>query len=270
MPEIAKTEPELALELKSLSSKDFHLWSITILLGLVLTIGFVALIAPNLVWRSGPLQVDGRFLPQLFFGFIVLIAMFNVYLLDQKRRLSQTRDRLIRKLMASETADSELCDPLTKLFSRNYLELWIPQETARADRDNRSIAFTFVSVNNLKSVIARFGTVAGDHLLMVFAQLLKATLRGSDILSRYGADEFLLVLPDTAEPQAERALTRLQAAVDRWNQTTAFPYKVEIQTGCACYTKGMKAAEVILEARQSVGPLRPTLETAKVLIPAIQ
>ena len=245
--------PELTLELKELSSKDVQLWSIAILVGIVLTIGVLTLIAPNLVWRSGPVQVDSRFLPQLFTGFIVLIVLFNVYLFDQRRRLNRTRDRLIRKLMAQDTANTELCDPLTKLFSRHYLELLIPKETARADRDGKSIALVFIVAENMKTVVSKYGTVAGDHLLLVFSQLLKTTLRGSDIISRYSNDDFLVLLPDTSSEQAQRALSRVQDAIERWNQTTTFPYKIEAQFGSATYKRGMAPDEVIASARQSVG-----------------
>jgi diguanylate cyclase (GGDEF)-like protein len=245
--------PELALELKDLSSKDVQLWSIAILVGIVLTVGFLTLIAPNLVWRSGPVQVDSRYLPQLFTGFIVLIGLFNLYLLDQKRRLNRTRDRLIRKLMVQETSNNELCDPLTKLFSRHYIDLLIPKETARVDRDGKSISFAFITASNLKSVVTKYGSVAGDHLLLVFSQLLKTTLRGSDIISRYSNEEFLVLLPDTASEQAGTALSRIQRAIERWNDTTVFPYKIEAQFGYAAYERGLSADEVISTARHSVG-----------------
>jgi len=272
MEQKPETSPELSLELKQLAAKDFQLWSIALLVGVVLTVGFVTLIAPNLVWRSGPVQVDSRFLPQLFSGFIVLIVLFNVYLFDQKRRLNHTRDRLIRKLMTQEESNSALCDPLTSLFSRNYLELLIPKETARADRDGKSITFAFVTISNTKGVISKFGTVAGDHLLLVFSQVLKSTLRGSDIVSRYGKEDFLLLLPDTSDAQAQRAITRLQGAVERWNLSTAFPYKIEIQAGWASYMKGMSTDAVISAAKHSMGQMHPnpSIDFAQLSAPAIQ
>ena len=260
MEQHSDVSPELALELKELSSRDVQLWSIAALVGLIVTIGFITLVAPNLVWRSGPVQVNSRLLPQLFTGFIVLIVLVNIYLLDQRRRLNQTRDRLIRKLMTQEASNSELCDPLTKLFSRHYLELLIPKETARADRDGKTIAFAMVSVSNVKAVATKFGTVAGDHLLLVASQLLKGTLRGSDIICRYGTDDFLLLLPDTSNIQARRAILRLQGAVERWNSSTTFSYKIEAHFGFSTYSKGMRIDDVILAARQNDGAAAANLQ----------
>jgi len=252
MQDKAEVSPELSLELKQLSTKDVQLWSIAVLIVVVLTIGFLTLVTPNLMWRSTPVQVDSHYLPQLFLGFIVLIVLFNIYLLDQRRRLNQTRDRLIRKLMAQESSPTELCDPLTKLFSRKYVELLIPKETARADREARSIAFVVVTVSNLKSVIAKFGSVAGDHLLLVFSQLLKTTLRGSDVLSRFTTDEFLVLLPDTDDEQAQRALARVRSAVNQWNESTQFPYKVDFHAGWSSYVRGRVPEAVISDAKNHI------------------
>lgn len=265
--------PELSLELKQLSNKDLELWSILVLIGVVVTIGFLTLIAPNVVWRSGPVAVDSHLLPQLFSGFIVLVALVNIYLFDQKHRVNQTRDRLIRKLMSEQSSsNSELCDPQTKLFSRNYVELLVPKETARADREGRCIGFGFLTISNLKGVAGKFGNVAAEHLLLVFAQLLKTTLRGSDILSRHSKDEFLVLLPDTPSPQARRALERVLDAVENWNRTTTFPYKLEVQAGCSSYAKGHSVDEVVLTAKHNIGILHANCPTGmpSVLVTAIQ
>lgn len=249
----SEMSPELGLELKELASRDFQLWSIAALLGVVVAIGFVTLVAPNLIWRSGPVQVDSRLLPQLFSGFIVLIVLFNVYLFDQRRRLDQTRSRLIRKLMAQESSKPELCDPLTKLYSRHYVDLLIPKETARADRDNKPITFIFVTSASMKGAMGKFGNVAGDHLLLVLAQLLRSTLRGSDIVCRYSTEDFMALLPNTALEQAQIAISRIRRAADDWNATTAFPYKLELQVGFASYSKGQSVDEVIFGARHYLG-----------------
>lgn len=271
-PQNPDLSTELSLELKQLSNKDLELWSILVLIGVVVTIGFLTLIAPNLVWRSGPVTVDSHFLPQLFSGFIVLLALFNIYLFDQKRRVNQTRDRLIRKLMAEQSTSSELCDPLTKLFSRSYLDLLIPKEVARADREDKSLGFGYFSIDNSKSVEARFGNVAGEHLLLVFSQVLKSTLRGSDIISRHGQEEFLVLLPGTGDPQTHRAIERVLEAVEVWNHTTAFPYKLEVRAGCSSYSSGSSVEGAIFAAKHNTGILHASCPTGmpSVLVPAIQ
>lgn len=241
---------ELSLELQEISSKDLHLWSIAVLVVMVLAIGVVALVLPNLDTRSGPLQVESKLLPQLFSGLLVLIVLFNVYLLDQRRRLNATRNRLIRKLMNESAGRDELCDPLTKAFSRQYIDLLIPKEISRADRERRSLTVAFFTVNSIRVISTRYGSVASDHLLMVLSQLLKGTLRGSDLIARNGTDDFLAVMPDTSEVQAARAIGRVQQAIEGWNDSTRFDYKLEVKIGFAEYVSGANIVDVMAMAKK--------------------
>ncbi len=233
-----ENSPELSLELQEISSKDLQLWSIAVLVVTVLALGFVALVLPNVMTKSGPVQVNLKFLPQLFSGLLVLIVLFNVYLLDQRHRLNQTRDRLIRKLMKEDSKRNELCDPLTKLFSRPYIDLLIPKEVSRSDRDGCPLTIAFFTIKGIREISAHYGSVTSDHLLMVMSQLLKRTLRGSDLVARNGADDFLAVMPDTSETQAGRAIGRVQMAIGSWNNSTGFEYKLEVNIGFAEYVQG--------------------------------
>ena len=240
---------ELEVELRELSSKDGQLWSILTLVAAIVVMGFLALLMPDLLWRTGTLKINVSFLPQLFFGFIVLMALCNLYFLDQRRQLNRTRDRLIRKLIEKENSGSDLCDPLTKQFSKNYLDLLLPKEAARADREGKPIGLSMVSVCNHHEVESKFGEVASDHLLLVITQLLKSTLRGGDIISRHGSDEFLLVLRDTDARQTARVVGRIVQAVETWNCSTSFPYKLVVRAGVACYVRGESLEDVIAASR---------------------
>ncbi len=122
------------------SSED--LWSIGILVILVLTSGLLALVLPNLVWTQRVMHVEHSYLPQLFFGLISLILLFNIYLLSQKRNLNTTRLALIRELVLNERLESlSLIDPLTQLLNRRALNELVPREVARANRLGSSLTF---------------------------------------------------------------------------------------------------------------------------------
>jgi diguanylate cyclase (GGDEF)-like protein len=246
---------ELSLELREISSKDLQLWSIAVLVVMVLALGFVALVLPNLITTSGPVQVESKLLPQLFSGLLVLIVLFNVYLLDQRRRLNVTRNRLIRKLMNENNGRDELCDPLTKAFSRQYIDLLIPKETSRSDRERRSLTVVFFTISGIRAISTRYGAVAADHLLMVLSQLLKGTLRGSDLIARNGGDDFLAVMPDTSEVQAARAVGRVQRAIEGWNNSTKFDYKLEVKIGSAEYFPGTNVIDVMALAKKRCSDL---------------
>ena len=77
-PSMLVRADEIQQQIQQLSGRDLQLWSIGILVMLVLTSGLLAVILPNLVWSQLFVHVDRFYLPQLFFGLISLILLFNI------------------------------------------------------------------------------------------------------------------------------------------------------------------------------------------------
>ena len=234
-------------EIHALEGRDLQLWSIGALICLVVAAGFVAIIWPNLMWNLGAVQLNGRYLPQLLFGFITLIVLFNIYVLQQRQTLQSRRDELVRQVLRSEAAERlSMMDPLTETFNRRFLEYVLPRELGRTNRHGRTLAFVMCDVDGFKSVNTRFGHPAGDKILTEVAGLLKRTFRASDTVIRYGGDEFLILMDDTDEPGAGPALDRLQSLVQAWNRAKPMDgYKLGISCGVAAYTKGANIQEVL-------------------------
>jgi diguanylate cyclase (GGDEF)-like protein len=250
--QVEQRTERLQQEIKALEGRDLQLWSIGLLMLVVVAAGFVALILPNVMWELGELRVAGRYLPQLFFGFISLIVLFNIYALQQRWVLRTTREELVRQLVRSEAAEQlAMMDPLTGVFNRRYLDEVLPKEVNRAERLKHELAFAMIDVDGFKSVNTQFGHVVGDQVLTEVARLLKAHLRLSDSIIRYGGDEFLVLMSDTDEQGAQIAVDRLQERVDLWNRAGAIPgYKMSLSCGVAVFSKGATAAEVIEAADQ--------------------
>jgi len=244
------TEPqqELHSELKDLASRDLRLWSIGFLVLVVLAIGIAALILPNLMWKSAPIQVQANLLPQLFSGFIALVVLFNAYLISQRRQLSGVRDNLLKRLLASSSKSEDPTDALTHLLSRETVSATLAREKSRSDRQHSPLSVAVVDIADFKSLNRKYGNLVGDHALLVVAQILKATFRGSDTVTRLGGDEFLVVMPDTDALQAGCAVRRLMSAMRVWNATTDFQYKLSLHAGIASYVHGSDLDQVVAEA----------------------
>ena len=106
-PELLSAKADLAFRNHKLFPfRDLQLWSIGILVILVLTSGLLAVVLPNMVWTQRVMHIEHSYLPQLFFGLISLILLFNIYLLAQKRNLNTTRLALIRELVLNERLES--------------------------------------------------------------------------------------------------------------------------------------------------------------------
>ena len=246
---------EIQRQLKQLGGRDLQLWSIGILIIVVLVAGFAAVVAPNVAWRGlpGTGLVEYRYLPQLFFGLISLILLFNIYIVMQKRNLNSTRASLIRELVFSERLESfTLIDPLTQLLNRRSLEQIVPREIARANRSGGHLTFVRVEVAGFKGLNDRLGNIAGDQLLVEVARLLKGTFRGSDAIIRYSGDRFLIIMADTNEKRAASAMRRLMDIVDRWNLNTKSGWEMVLNYGIAQYAIGASAAELLMAAEQEL------------------
>lgn len=93
--------------------------------------------------------------------------------------------------------NQSICDPLTGLFNRRYMEESLEREFSRANRSKSSVAIIMIDLDHFKQFNDTFGHLAGDALLREFGNLLKRSTRGQDIASRYGGEEFAIVLSDS-------------------------------------------------------------------------
>lgn len=107
-------------------------------------------------------------------------------------------------------------DPLTSVYNRTYFDLQMQNEMARAQRENASLGLVLVDIDDFKSFNTRFGYEAGNQVLVTVAQALRSGVRPFDTVSRWGGEEFALLL--TPPVTGEDALTvseRLRGLVER-------------------------------------------------------
>ncbi|MEW5826673.1 MAG: diguanylate cyclase [Candidatus Bipolaricaulota bacterium] len=103
-------------------------------------------------------------------------------------------------------------DVLTGAFNRRYFNEFIAQEVLRASRYDHPIGLLMIDVNRFKEINDRYGHQVGDSVLREIASVLLGTVRKTDMVVRYGGDEFLVVLTETGQ-EAEDAAQRVRAAV---------------------------------------------------------
>jgi diguanylate cyclase (GGDEF)-like protein len=93
-------------------------------------------------------------------------------------------------------------DPLTGLWNRRHFERCLEAETIRASRYGRNLTLVLLDVDDFKRFNDRFGYVAGDEVLKGVADILRESFRQVDIVTRWGGEEFAVLLPETGKPQA--------------------------------------------------------------------
>jgi len=121
-------------------------------------------------------------------------------------------------------------DALTGVFNRRYFNEFIAQEVLRASRYDHPIGLLMIDVNRFKEINDRHGHQTGDMVLREIAGVLTATVRQTDMVVRYGGDEFLVVLTETGH-EAEDAARRVRAAVkgsDTLREISGFDVTVSV------------------------------------------
>jgi diguanylate cyclase (GGDEF)-like protein/PAS domain S-box-containing protein len=108
-------------------------------------------------------------------------------------------------------------DPLTGLYNRRFLDDALARETARSTRDGKPLALAIVDIDHFKKINDTHGHEAGDAVLRGLGKILRETTRKTDIVGRFGGEEFLLLLPGASLGAAERRLHDLLDAVRAMN-----------------------------------------------------
>lgn len=105
-------------------------------------------------------------------------------------------------------------DKLTSVYSRYMFEEMLQKELSRARRYTRPLALIMADVDFFKEVNDRYGHQSGDAVLREIAIALQENLRDSDLVSRWGGEEFVIILPNTTREQASSIAEDLRAAVE--------------------------------------------------------
>ena len=155
--------------------------------------------------------------------------------------LTAARDRLAR--LAAQ-------DELTGLYNVRYLHARLTEEYKRSERHRDPLALAMIDVDHFKQVNDRFGHAVGDNVLREVGARLRAAVREIDIVTRYGGEEFVVLLPSTHLAGALTVGERIGASLrDRPFDAGGKPIQVTASVGLALFpSRGVTSKETLLRS----------------------
>jgi diguanylate cyclase (GGDEF)-like protein len=152
---------------------------------------------------------------------------------------------------ATEFQLMSITDPLTTLTNRRYLEERLMEELNRSRRYDYPMSFLMIDIDDFKGYNDKNGHQAGDLALQITAHCLKGALRSEDVASRYGGEEFCILLPQTAIAEAGTIAERIRQRVS----TADFPHgktqplgRVTVSIGVSTFSSLVNTSENIIAA----------------------
>ncbi len=160
----------------------------------------------------------------------------NKHISTSSEELNYLRKKLEKAQQASET------DVLTGLANRRKFEKKLSYETKKSLKEKTPLSLIMVDIDHFKMVNDNFGHLTGDSVLKTLAALFKRQLKGKDLASRFGGEEFMLMLPETSLEDAFTVAKNLNAtlAQKEWKHKASGQSmgKITISLGVAQYKPG--------------------------------
>jgi diguanylate cyclase (GGDEF)-like protein len=140
-----------------------------------------------------------------------IVRLRNLELLQENQDLQVRQEQLFAENRQLHQISIE--DSLTRLYNRRYLDLQLGVEVSRARRYSRPLCVAMCDVDHFKDINDRHSHTVGDEVLRTLAKLFRDAARVSDLIARFGGEEFLMILTDTDIVGAESLAQRIRAVV---------------------------------------------------------
>src|ERR1700693_3875235 len=153
-------------QLSQLEKRDWELWLIVSLTGVLVATGLSAILFPAAFLKHDNVHFEVTVSRPLAVGLISLLALLNTYLVSKRFEIRRLRERLISSTIQQEIIRQQsFTDPLTEIYNRRSLEEIAGRFTSHARRLNNSLCLLLIDVDRFKDVNTKFGHLTGDMVL---------------------------------------------------------------------------------------------------------
>lgn len=156
---------------------------------------------------------------------------------EQNRRLTMKLESAMTRLAESNQRLHEISmqDSLTGLYNRRGFDTMAEQYYYHAIRNQHNFYLLFGDLDGLKAINDNYGHESGDFAIATAAWILKETFRKSDVVGRFGGDEFVILAQADKPEYLEQIRDRINENTEKANHTAQKPYRVSLSLGCAYF-----------------------------------
>ncbi len=152
---------------------------------------------------------------------VLLGEVFGIMNVQWTRMANEEEEKLVARLtgdaalalanlkLRKQLQELSVRDPLTGLFNRRYMEEFFEQELIRSRRKSGQLSILMLDIDHFKLYNDKFGHQAGDTVLHELGNFFKRQMRGSDVICRFGGEEFIVLLPEASSDAAEHRAHQL-------------------------------------------------------------
>jgi diguanylate cyclase (GGDEF)-like protein len=237
-------------QLSQLEKRDWELWLIVSLTGVLVATGLAAILFPAAFLKHDNMHFEVTVSRPLATGLFTLLALLNTYLVTKRLEIRRLREKLLSSTIQQELIRQQsFTDPLTEIYNRRSLEEIAGRFISHAKRLKNPLSLLLIDVDRFKDVNTAFGHLTGDVVLADTAALLKSSVRGSDAVFRYGGDEFVIILADTSRSGAAKVIERIKAYLLDWNRAgTLDGFELSLSIGISEWSDSVTLDELLDEA----------------------
>jgi diguanylate cyclase (GGDEF)-like protein len=228
-------------------------------------------------WALGQSPVTGLLLAteRLYSGFaavlgvVLSLVLWHRFTTAELLRIKVQAQRLQLELQNNQLQDMAMLDALTGLLNRRAFEVQAVQAISRTRRDGTSLAALMLDLDHFKRINDQYGHPAGDAVIRFTADVLRASVRDSDLVARVGGEEFMVLLPVTSPEAAFEVAEKIRQRVSQTPQTLTATERFHIthdvvrrDVAGVCQARGLHqllaahAASVLVKAVHPLGLVR--------------
>ena len=195
-------------------------------------------------FHDSPLVTEAPFI-RFYAGYPVQLpdgaTVGSFCLMDHKPRAFSGHEIQILSDLAAivedefKVLDAATADELTGLFNRRGFLSLAEYALLTARRRSEPASLVFIDLDRFKLINDTWGHEQGDKALTAIADVMKSTFRESDLIARQGGDEFIILLANTAQQAANKAMEQLSQNVAEYNQQAGNPWQLAFSWGCVEY-----------------------------------